>query len=172
MLFIQTKRLKLLPLTHSQLQLCAQHRSLLEESLGLTPSNMQVEEIYRNEHEDALQNFWLPNTLQYPETYFWYTSWEMILVSQNLSIGGIGFAGAPNEQGETMIGYMVDGAYHQQGFATEALQAMAEWYFLQPSAKTLVATTNEGNIPSAKTLERCHFTFEKTEDGLWYYHRS
>ena len=171
MLFIQTKRLKLLPLTHSQLQLCAQGRSLLEESLGLLLSDMQIEELYRNEQEDALQNFWLPNTLRYPETFFWYTTWEMILVSRNLSIGGIGFAGAPNEAGETPVGYMVDANFHRQGFATEALTAMAEWYFQQPGTKALTATTNEGNMPSAKTLENCRFLQEKKEDGLWHYRR-
>lgn len=161
-----------MPLTHSQLQLCARSRSLLEQSLSLTPSNMQVEELYRSEHEDALQNFWLPNTLCYPDSYYWYTSWEMILVSHNLSIGGIGFAGPPNEQGETPIGYMVDGAFHRQGFATEALFAMAEWYFLQPDAKALLGTTYENNTASVKTLERCGFRYEKKEDDLLTYRRS
>ena len=172
MLFIQTKRLKLLPLTHSQLLLCSQDRSLLEQSLGLTPSNMQVEELYRNEHEDALQNFWLPNTLLYPDNYYWYTSWEIILVSQNLSIGGIGFAGPPNEQGETPVGYMVDGAFHRQGFATEALLAMADWYFGQPGAKALLASTYEDNTASVKTLERCGFRYETKEENLLTYRKS
>ena len=59
MFFIDTERLRLIPLTHQLLQLCHTNRAQMELELGLNISNIQVAPFYRAEFEDALLNFWL-----------------------------------------------------------------------------------------------------------------
>ncbi len=155
----------------SHLHLLAQSRNQMEMAIGLTPSNMQISPLYQAELEDALQNYWLTKTALHPEEYYWYTNWEMILLSKNKSIGGIGIGGPPNEEGEAILGFIVDEAYQQQGFASEATLRMIDWYFEQPDAKALTATTYVDNIASTKTLERCGFQYHKTEEGLLHYYK-
>jgi len=169
MFFIESERLKLMPLTHQQLLLLRQDRALMEISIGLTPSFMLVEPLYYAEIIDALDNFWLPNTLAYPEKYLWYTGWELVLKSTNTSIGGMGFAGYPNDNGEAEIGYMIDGNQHNKGFATEALQTMIAWAFTHQFVKAIVVHTYADNLPSRRLLDKCGFKqVEDVETLLTY----
>ena len=78
MFSIQSQRLQMIPLTHAQLLLLKQNRKLLELSLGLTPSAMLIDPLYLKEIDDAFDNFWLPNTLAFPDKYLWYTGWEIV----------------------------------------------------------------------------------------------
>lgn len=162
MFFIESERLKLMPLTHQQLLLLRQDRALMEISIGLTPSFMLVEPLYYAEIIDALDNFWLPNTLAYPEKYHWYTDWELVLKSTNTSVGGMGFAGYPNDNGEAEIGYMIDGNHHNKGFATEALQTMITWAFTHQFVIAIIVHTYADNLPSRRLLDKCGF--EQVED--------
>jgi ribosomal-protein-alanine N-acetyltransferase len=169
MFFIESERLKLIPLTHQQLLLLRQDRALMEISIGLTPSFMLVEPFYYAEIIDALDNFWLPNTLAYPEKYLWYTDWELALKSTNTSVGGMGFAGYPNDNGEAEIGYMIDGNHHNKGFATEALQTMITWAFTHQFVKVIIVHTYADNLPSRRLLDKCGFGQVENVEGLLTY---
>jgi len=169
MFFIESERLKLLPLTHQQLLLLKQDRNLMEASLGLNPSAMLVDPLYLHEINDALDNFWLPNTLAYPDKYHWYTDWELVLRSTNTSIGGIGFAGYPSENGEAEIGYMIDGNHHHKGFATEALRTMINWAFTNDFVNAIIVHTYSDNLPSRRLLDKCGFDQVEDVDGLLTY---
>lgn len=169
MFFIESERLKLIPLTHEQLLLLRQDRALMEISIGLTPSFMLVEPFYYAEIIDALDNFWLPNTLAHPEKYLWYTDWELVLKSANTSVGGMGFAGYPNENGEAEIGYMIDGNHHNKGFATEALQTMITWAFTHQFVKAIIVHTYADNLPSRRLLDKCGFEQVEDVEGLLTY---
>jgi ribosomal-protein-alanine N-acetyltransferase len=169
MFFIESERLKLMPLTHEQLLLLRQDRALMEISMGLTPSFMLVEPFYYAEIIDALDNFWLPNTLANPEKYLWYTDWELLLKSANTSVGGMGFAGYPNENGEAEIGYMIDGNHHNKGFATEALQTLITWAFTHQFVKAIIVHTYADNLPSRRLLDKCGFEQEEDVEGLLTY---
>jgi RimJ/RimL family protein N-acetyltransferase len=169
MFFIESERLKLIPLTYEQLLLLRQSRALMETSIGLTPSNMLVDPLYTNEIADALDNFWLPNALAHPDQYFWYTDWELVHKSTNTSIGGMGFAGYPNDDGEAEIGYMIDGNQHNKGFATEALQTMIEWAFTHSFVKTIIVHTYADNLPSRRLLNKCGFDQVEDVEGLLRY---
>jgi ribosomal-protein-alanine N-acetyltransferase len=169
MFFIELERLKLIPLTHEQLLLLRQDRALMEISIGLTPSFMLVEPFYYAEIIDALDNFWLPNTLAHPEKYLWYTDWELVLKSANTSVGGMGFAGYPNENGEAEIGYMIDGNHHNKGFATEALQTMIAWAFTHQFVKAIIVHTYADNLPSRRLLDKCGFEQVEDVEGLLTY---
>jgi ribosomal-protein-alanine N-acetyltransferase len=169
MFFIESERLKLIPLTHQLLLLLKQDRALMESTIGLTPSSMLVDPLYNNEITDALDNFWLPNTLAHPDKYVWYTDWELVLKNTNTSVGGMGFAGYPNENGETEIGYMIDGNHHNKGFATEALKVMIKWAFTHPFVKAIIVHTYADNLPSCRLLDKCQFEQVENVEGLLTY---
>lgn len=171
MLFIESERLKLLPLTHELLLLYRSDRSEMEQVLGLTPSNMQVDPLYQEEITDALINFWLPQTLDHPNRYEWYTNWEIILKDINTSIGGIGFAGYPDENGETEIGYMLDQQHQGSGYAAEALETIVNWAFTNKDVGVVNAHTPVDNMPSRKLLEKAGFSELEIEEGLVKYQK-
>lgn len=169
MFSIQSQRLQMIPLTHTQLLLLKQDRKLLELSLGLNPSAMLIDPLYIKEIDDAFDNFWLPNTLAFPDKYLWYTSWEIILKSTNTVIGGMGFAGYPNDAGEAEIGYMIDANQHNKGYATEALKLLSDWAFTHEFVKTIIVHTYADNLSSRRILDKCSFTLINDEAGLLTY---
>jgi ribosomal-protein-alanine N-acetyltransferase len=167
MFFIESERLRLIPLTHKLLQLWHSNRAEMEMAAGLAISNQQIDDLYIKEIEDAMINFWLPKTIANPETYLWYTCWEVILKSTNTSIGGMGFAGEPNENGEAETGYMIDKQHHNKGYATEALRLLTTWAFADDAVKCIVVHTFEDNLPSRRILAKCGFEeTDKDETGL------
>lgn len=166
MFSIQSQRLQMIPLTHAQLLLLKQDRKLLELSLGLNPSAMLIDPLYAKEIDDARDNFWLPNTLAFADTHLWYTAWEIVLKCTNTIIGGMGFAGYPNEAGEVEIGYMIDANHHNKGYATEALQLLSQWAFTHEFVKAIIVHTYSDNLPSRRILEKCGFTLANDVEGL------
>ena len=118
MYYLESNRLQLIPLNTQQLQLHASDYEALQQSLGLIPRPMLMEEYFRNEFDDALINYWLPETAANASNYKWFTNWLIVHKSDNCVAGGIGVAGMPNDQGETEIGYGIDQDYRRQGKAT------------------------------------------------------
>jgi ribosomal-protein-alanine N-acetyltransferase len=170
MFFIESERLRMIPLTHELLQVCDANRASMELAVGLNISNMQVDPFYKNEVDDAMVNFWLPKTLEHPEAFMWYTSWEIVLKSSSTSIGGMGFAGEPNEMGEAETGYMIDQQHQNQGYATEALQLLSGWAFTQEKVNAIIVHTYEDNMASRKILVKCGFEeIGKDAEGLMTY---
>lgn len=158
MIQISSERLKLIPLDHHLLEIWSRegHKEMTSK-LGLNPTEWQISEEYLLETEDALQNFWLPMTAQYADNFFWYTNWEIVLASENISVGGIGFAGFPDQEGVTMVGYFIDGNHREKGYASEALQCLIDWAKLEPSLKTIIADTPFFNFPSQNVLKKAGF---------------
>lgn len=163
MFYIETERLRLIPLTHEQLQLLCESRSQLEESLGLTISSIKIDPVFEQEMNDALHQFWLPQTKANPDKYEWYTSWEIVLNETNTSVGGIGFGGYP-KSGSTEIGFLIDGNHHGKGYASEALKAMTTWAFSNSNAGSIVAQTEMANAAAQKLLIRAGFS-RQSDDG-------
>ncbi len=158
MIEIYSDRLKLIPLDNQLLSIWnTQGHQEMTYKLGLNPTEWQISEEYIIETEDALQNFWLPMTAQYADNFFWYTNWEIVLVSENVSVGGIGFAGFPDQEGVTMVGYFIDGNHREKGYATEALHCLIDWAKLEPSLKAIIADTPFFNLPSQNVLKKAGF---------------
>jgi len=167
MFFIESERLRMIPLTHELLQLLHIGRAAMEQALGLTPSHWQVDEFYQKEIDDAMVNFWLPKTLANPNAFKWYTDWEIVLKSTNTAIGGMGFNGEPNEHSEAEVGYMIEKGHQNKGFATEALQLLINWAFTDNRVKSVIVHTYQDNLPSTRILVKCGFEeVKKDEEGL------
>ncbi|PSR55593.1 hypothetical protein AHMF7605_19815 [Adhaeribacter arboris] len=166
---ITSNRLKLIPLSHNQLQLLAQSRSELDKALSLNPSEQEYDTTIAAEITDALENFWLPQTALHPQDYSWYTNWDIVLTERNVSIGGIGFTGLPDTDGKTMVGYGISQLHEGQGYATEALQCLLRWGFAHPKLKTVIATTPPENSKSHRVLLKNNFTKTGESSDMIYW---
>jgi len=153
---LETMRLKLVPLTHEQMLLYKNNPQALAENLNVNYTPRQSDPATAGDVEDAIE-FWIKNTLEHREAYQWFTNWEIILKEENIAVGGIGFAGLPDAEGKTMAGYGLDIRYHGRGIASEALQAIIRWGFLNENLKIILADTPLLNIPSQRVLQKNGF---------------
>ncbi len=162
---IETTRLKLVPLTHEQLHLYKNNPKALAKNLGLKYTQRQNDPATAGDLEDALE-FWIKITDEHRSFYEWYTNWEIILKDENTGVGGIGFAGFPDEHGKSMVGYGLDIRYHGRGIATEALQAIINWGFSHEVLKAVVADTPLIHFPSQRVLQKNGFVEISRDETL------
>jgi len=166
MLYIESERLRLIPLDTSQLQLHATDYEALQRSLGLMPRQMQMEEYFQQEFNDALANYWLPETAANSTQFQWFTNWLIIYKTDNCVAGGVGVAGLPNDDGETEIGYGIDQTYRRQGIASEALECLVSWVFRHDFCKAVFAHTLIESNGSSDVLLKAGFERVKEENNL------
>jgi RimJ/RimL family protein N-acetyltransferase len=83
------------------------------------------------------------------------------------AVGGMGFHSAPDEDGRVEIGYDLAAAARGQGYATEALRALADWAFARDDVRSLFATIETANTPSQAVVTRAGFAkVSEDEEGL------
>ncbi|MFF4311618.1 GNAT family N-acetyltransferase [Streptomyces sp. 900105755] len=73
------------------------------------------------------------------------------------AIGGMGFHSAPDEDGRVEIGYDLTEAARGNGYATEALRALAGWALARDDVRSLFATVESANTPSQAVVARAGF---------------
>lgn len=158
MIKLQTPRLTLISLNHELLLVWQQlGRKDLEKMLDFQPNPWKLELFYEQETHQALSDYWIPQTAKFPLDYYWYTNWEIILNTSSCSVGGIGLAGLPDNEGTTEIGYVIDEKFRGLGIATEAVKALADWAFLDSGLQILRAETPVDNEGSQRVLEKNRF---------------
>ena len=81
----------------------------------------------------------------------WGSDWK-ISSKTGAIVGGIGFKGAPDAEGMVEIGYGIDEAYRQNGYATEALSGMVKWALQQDGVEYISAQTEPDNKISQNVL--------------------
>ncbi len=81
----------------------------------------------------------------------WGSDWKINLAS-GLTIGGIGFKGAPDAEGTVEIGYGIDEEYRRNGYGTEAVNGLVKWAFEQKGVHCITAQTEPDNDISQKVL--------------------
>ncbi|GAA4889142.1 GNAT family N-acetyltransferase [Streptomyces coeruleoprunus] len=92
-------------------------------------------------------------------------TYAIVRTSDRRAIGGIGFHAAPDADGRAEIGYDLVESARGDGYATEALRALADWAFTHPHVTVLTATVDLGNAPSHGVLTRAGFTATGTTDA-------
>ncbi len=162
---IETSRLKLIPLNHHQVELLKHRPNVLAQLLGIKYQPMQHAPETINDHVEAIE-FWLHNTKTNPTNFEWFTNWEIILKSENVAIGGIGFTGTPDELGETEVGYGIDIRYFNKGYATEALSGIMQWAFKHENLTAIKANTLINHVASQKVLTKNGFKKVEVQTGL------
>ena len=162
---LRTKRLKLIPLTLTQLQLYLVSPRQLEKELGYP--------IARGNFNDTVTraiNIKISKMAQADERgHPWYTYWLIVITAQARGAGLAGFKDYPNEQGEVEIGYGIDPAFRNKGYTTEAVQALIAWAFQHSHCTAVIAETVEPNAPSHRVLEKVGMhIYDETEQALWW----
>jgi [ribosomal protein S5]-alanine N-acetyltransferase len=164
MLNIETPRLRIICHTPESISLLGNREAMLL-ALGLHINTFEIEADYFPHILGAIP-WWQEQTQLYPESFAWYAPWEIVLQNENISIGGIGFAGPPEEYGKVMIGYHIDLRYRRMGYMREALQAMLAYAFRDERVKAVTATIPPTNLASIATAKTCGFVLVgKTEDN-------
>ena len=162
---LETTRLQLVPLTHELLLLYKSNPQQLAKALSINYIERQNDPAVAKDLEEAIE-FWMSSTLATPEKFEWVTNWEIILKGEKIAIGGIGFAGFPDDEGKTMVGYGLDIRYHNRGYATEALQAILQWGFSHNQLKKVISETPLPNIGSQNVLLKNGFYETYRDDQL------
>lgn len=140
---ITTSRLRIIPLALEHFALLLGDPAAMEAALGLNRSGMAL-----GEHEREAM-LWLYGMAQsHPEEHLWFTNWQIVLAAGNVSIGSACFKGGPGEKGEVEIGYGINTAYRNQGYMTEAAEALSWWAMKQPGVSAVIAETDKDNPAS------------------------
>jgi RimJ/RimL family protein N-acetyltransferase len=160
------------PLTHELLLLYKNDPQQLAKELSVQYLERQHDPATINDVMEAT-DFWINSTLAYPHDFEWFTSWEIIVKEEAVAIGGIGFAGLPDEDGKSMVGYGLDMRYHKRGYATEALKAILEWGFKNPQLKCVIADTALKHTSSQNVLIKNGFQESGRSEHFvhWYLNR-
>ncbi|MFJ2771813.1 GNAT family N-acetyltransferase [Streptomyces sp. NPDC087300] len=84
--------------------------------------------------------------------------YALVRAEDGLAVGGMGFHGAPDDEGCVEVGYDLAVAARGKGYATEALRALSQWALTHPEVTSLLAQTDPTNAPSQSLLTRTGWT--------------
>jgi len=155
---IHTYRLRLIPLSMEQLQLCLTNRDRLAQELGLSLENLEIDQPV----ERAIRIKLSKMEGAASEAHGWFTYWLMVITAEQAGAGFVGFKGQPDEQGEVEIGYGIAPIYQNKGFTTEAVRGLIAWGFESPDCISVIAAeTLRSNIPSHRVLTKVGMAIDK-----------
>lgn len=152
---VETKRLKLIPLSYEQVEKFIRLNNELELELGLNDSGRLI----KNNLKHAIEKYTLKWLSGQPENHLFCTMWILVEKSQNIIVGDLSFKGAPNSYGGIEIGYGTQPLHQNKGYMTEAVAGMLNWAKEQKSVKFVLAETRKDNPASIKILKKNGFTF-------------
>lgn len=165
---IETQRLKLLPLSLSQLQKYLQNNGLLETELGVN----QAQRTITDELTEALEKTILPAVADTERNHLFSTLWTIVYKQDNCLAGDLCFYGEPDAEGSVEIGYGTYEAYRNQGIMTEAVAAMIEWAASFPGVSTIKASTDADNPASWSVLLKNGFSKNGESESIIFWKRT
>ncbi|MER5731861.1 GNAT family N-acetyltransferase [Streptomyces sp. NPDC002138] len=99
-------------------------------------------------------------------------AYAIVRAADGLAVGGIGFHAAPDGDGDAEIGYDLVPSARGNGYATEAVRALAAWALDQPGLTTLHATVDDDNLASHAVVGRAGFARSGAGEGQIRYTRT
>jgi ribosomal-protein-alanine N-acetyltransferase len=96
-------------------------------------------------------------------------NWGIFLQENNLLIGSIGFVRVKKEHYRGEIGYLLDTAFHQKGFMSEALKVVLQYGFSEVKFHSVEAIIEPENIASANLLKKHGFLQEALFKEDYYF---
>lgn len=162
---IQTERLSLLPLNPAQLDHYLNRPSQLEAALHLSLSRGILLEPVQRAIRTKLRRI----AGAALDQLLWNTYWLATIRDESFGVGLLGFKGAPGTDGTVEVGYGIDVAARQRGYATEAVRALIDWALTRPDCHAVTANTNRDNNASIRVLEKLGFSLvrETDEEFIW-----
>lgn len=150
---IETSRLILKPLTHSQLIKYLENDPSLDRELNLSVSSRDISPELREMMEGTI----IPKVFQADSDYLYPSLWTVIEKGHNKMVGDLCLTAGPDEQGDVQIGYATYERFRNMGFMTEAVDGLVKWAQKQPNVKSITATTDKNNIASYSVLIKNRF---------------
>lgn len=160
---LETERLKIFPLTASQLRKYLACDGSLEASLGLDPFPREIE----TSLSEVIRDIILPELLTSTYNPLYRTLWIATDKKHPALVASFIFKGPPNRRGEVEVGYGTEPRFRQQRYMTETLSAAMNWAYSRPQIQFVVAETDPANFPSMKVLTNNHFEKIAERDGFW-----
>jgi [ribosomal protein S5]-alanine N-acetyltransferase len=156
MLALKTARLKLVAASANLLRSELAGREAFASELGATVPRSWPPPLYERQNiQWALDQLIREPSAEGWLTWFWLRNTE----ARPLVVGLGGFKGKPDPTGLVEIGYTVIDDYQRQGFATEAVSALAEWALNHQNVAKVVAETLLQLPASVRVLKKCGFEF-------------
>jgi hypothetical protein len=159
---LETERLRILPLSHSQLINYLRLDGSLEEQLGVNYLMRKIDP----ELIEAFEEVILPTVGNPSRNYLFSTIWTIIEKDKNVMVGDICFKGEPDQSGEVEVGYGTYAQFQNKGYMTEALKAITNWALQQPGVICIKAETHTQNLPSQKILKKTGFSLTMASNGM------
>ena len=133
--------------------------------------DLQVD-LSKNEIDDQLRPVLLekviPGVKNNKEDHLFITLWLLIEKKFNLSVGSIMFKGPPDAEGKAEIGYGTHEEFRNNGFMTEAVDALCSWAFKSGKVNSVIAETAKDNPASFSVLEKNNFV-KYSQNNKYYY---
>jgi [ribosomal protein S5]-alanine N-acetyltransferase len=85
--------------------------------------------------------------------------WLVVLPTDRVLIGCVGFKGPPDSEGRVDIGYSVLDAWQRRGYASEAVGALVDWALADPRVVRIIGETFPHLTPSIRVLEKSGFSY-------------
>jgi RimJ/RimL family protein N-acetyltransferase len=125
---------------------------------------------------DEVSSEWLARLRAATTPDPWLHGFAIVDRASRSVVGGVGFRGAPDENGMVEIAYGIVPGFQCRGYATEAASAAARFAFEDARVQRVRAHTRPVRNPSTRVLEKCGFRFigdvVEREDGLvWRWER-
>ena len=102
---------------------------------------------------------WLAQLDTSSESAPWIHGFALIHRDNGAEIGSCGFKGPPSADGTVEIAYAVEPAHQDQGYATEAAEALTAYAFTCEGVLTVRAHTLQQPNASTRVLTKCGFQF-------------
>ena len=97
-----------------------------------------------------------------------FFDYAVILKAEDKMIGTCGFAHLFTEHNSAEIGYVINPAYHDKGYATEAAGALVRFGFCNAGLNRIEARYMIGNDASRRVMEKCGMIYEGTHVQSMY----
>ncbi len=162
---LDTQRLEIIPLTLNQILKYLKSDSSLESELGFNANPR----IVPSELLEAITQTIIPAVADEDNNYLFSTIWTIVLKEKNVMVGDLCFKGEPNGLGKIEIGYGIYKSFQGNGYMTEAIKAISEWAFTQEGVDSIIAETDNDNVPSHRVLEKNGFQqYQNIEGMIWW----
>lgn len=106
------------------------------------------------------------NELKEDSSLLGWGVWFVINQEDHTVIGDIGFKGKPNWEKCVEIGYGIVASAQGKGYATEAVQKLIEWAFLDNKVRKIVAECLDDNLSSIRVLDKLKMKRVGSENNM------
>lgn len=165
---IDTKRLRIFPLSPNHLRLYLEAEDKFENMLGLSHFGRIVVPAVR----ETVEKVSLPKIEGAPpRERIFHTFWLAVEKSTNTVVAELGFKGPPDANGLVEIGYGTMPFQQGRGIMTEAVAGFVSWAGKRNDIRGILAETDKTNSASIRILQKNNFTQYTVKGNMLWWRR-